>query len=175
MADMTRNEARGILQQLVKQQTAVARLAEALVADTALEAEVVGLREQHAKLTTTVTDLRVAAAQAQNACNQETSRLAGLRSTADALAEEIGRQRRDAAAEHTKLAHEVATAQQDAERRQAQVNAEAQRAHETSLTTLRREHVEVIAQLAAEQRAAEADLQRVRHAIDAIRASLSSS
>ena len=58
MAEMTRAEARGILQQLVKQQQAVVRLADAVSADAALEAEVAALRSELGRLTQAITQSR---------------------------------------------------------------------------------------------------------------------
>mgnify|MGYP001563341243 CR=1 FL=1 len=58
MADMTRAEARGILQQLVKQQQAVARLAEVVAADAALEVSVPALRKEVGDLTQAMTQAR---------------------------------------------------------------------------------------------------------------------
>lgn len=58
MTDMTRAEARGILQQLVKQQQAVARLAEVVAADAALEASVPALRKEFGDLTETIAQAR---------------------------------------------------------------------------------------------------------------------
>src|SRR3990167_6297404 len=54
MADMTRAEARGILQQLVKQQQAVSRLADVVAADAELEASIVALRAEFNQLRTAI-------------------------------------------------------------------------------------------------------------------------
>lgn len=156
MAEMTRAEARGVLQQLVKQQQAVVGLAAVLEADAALEAGVAALRVEHNSLESEVKRAKGEAVDATAAVDSLNERLKQLRSairmheaTRDQLQRDVENAKRNADAEikqHAKRADDS---------RQAQL-AEVQRTVTATAQAADAEHAERLAAMRTELEALQA-------------------